>query len=74
MSHFIKKSKAKMDDILVMYFRWTLNLVTSMMLVSKEVVLLLYPNPTVMKTTFTTMYYYYCYYNCDVMQHTHSSP
>ena len=43
-----------MDDILVMYFRWTLNLVTSMMLVSKEVVLLLYPKPTVMKTTFNT--------------------
>jgi hypothetical protein len=43
-----------MDDILVMYFRWTLDLVTSKMLVSKKVVLLLYPKPTVMKTTFTT--------------------
>ena len=70
MSHFIKKSKAKMDDILVMYFRWTLNLVTSMMLVSKEVVLLLYPKPTVMITTFTTTTITFY----DVMQHTHSSP
>ena len=61
-----------MDDILVMYFRWTLDLVTSMMqkLVSEEVVLLLYPKPIVMKTTFTKYFYNYYY---DVMQHTHSS-